>query len=134
GRGKFNMASRTRVPASGLDLDFAFFTYLHLFYRTQRGEVRRHYKELSKRFLDFNNPENATAFLRKPQFEALEMYVFLKEFCNNSFLFQIFNDWYKAQGVFSARSFVGINQRTGQTSIFGPGNLQESDEQLFSEV
>ena len=31
--------------------------------------------------LDFNNPEkNPKAFLRQPQFEALEIYVFLKEF------------------------------------------------------
>lgn len=116
------------------EVDFPFYTYLNLFLNQERKKIYSSYTPLSKKFLNFNNPENATAFLRKPQFEALEMYVFLKEFCNNSFLSQIFNDWYKAQGVFSAREFVGVNQRTGQTSIFGPGNLQESDEQLFSDV
>jgi type III restriction enzyme len=126
------MAKAVRVKKQ--QVDFPFYTYLNLFINQERKKIYLSYNGLTKKFLNFNNPENATAFLRKPQFEALEMYVFLKEFCNNSFLSQIFNDWYRAQGVFSARSFVGVNQRTGQTSIFGPGNLQESDEQLFSEV
>ncbi|HEX8846603.1 MAG TPA: TnsA endonuclease N-terminal domain-containing protein [Pyrinomonadaceae bacterium] len=111
------MVSRTRVQVSGLDLDFAFFTYLHQFYRTQRGEVRRHYKELSKRFLDFNNPENATAFLRAPQYEALEMYVFLKEFLDNARVHEIFEGWYYKTGRFAGRKDVGLAGE--QMGIFG---------------
>ncbi|MDT7807437.1 MAG: type restriction enzyme [Acidobacteriota bacterium] len=111
------MASRTRGAASGLDLDFAFFAYLHLFYRSQRGEVRRYYKELSKRFLDFNNPENATAFLRAPQYEALEMYVFLKEFLNNAGVHEIFEAWYHKTGRFAGRKDVGLTGE--QMGIFG---------------
>ncbi len=64
------MAKRKTQAAS---LDFAFFEQLWRFYQENRGIVRRHYRELTKKFLDFNNPENAGAFLRQPQFEALEM-------------------------------------------------------------
>lgn len=111
------MASRKRNSDPGLDLDFAFFTYLHLFYRAQRGEVRRHYKELSKRFLDFNDPENATAFLRTPQYEALEMYVFLKEFLDNARVHEIFEAWYHKTGRFAGRKDVGLAGE--QMGIFG---------------
>jgi predicted RNA-binding protein with PUA-like domain len=111
------MASRTRGPVSGLDLDFAFFTYLHVFYTTQRGEVRRHYKDLSKKFLDFNSPENAAVFLRMPQYEALEMYVFLKEFLDNARIHKIFEDWYYKTGRFAGRKDVGLTGE--QMGIFG---------------
>ena len=48
-------------------------------------------KELTRKFLDFNNPEkNPKAFLRQPQFEALETYVFLKEFLGNAKVEEIF--------------------------------------------
>jgi type III restriction enzyme len=59
--------------------NFPFYARLRDFYVQNRGRVRQHYRELSRKYLDFNNPENAKAFLRQPQFEALEMYIFLKE-------------------------------------------------------
>ena len=68
--------SKTAVTAS---LDFAFFQFLWHFYKSNRGTIRRQYKELTRKFLDFNNPDkNPKGFLRQPQFEALETYVFLK--------------------------------------------------------
>mgnify|MGYP000733842000 CR=1 FL=1 len=46
----------------------------------EKKKVHAAFTPLSRKFLAFNNPDNTTAYLRKPQFEALEMYVFLKEF------------------------------------------------------
>ena len=54
---------------SGASLDFAFFHFLWRFYQDNRGAIRQNYKELTRKFLDFNNPEkNPKAFLRQPQF------------------------------------------------------------------
>ena len=100
------MAPATRNP---INLDFAFFTYLRIFYTENRGRIRNHFRDLSKKFLDFNNPESG-AFLREPQFEALEMYVFLKEYLNNRHVHQIFADWHAKQAGFEARSTLGLEQ------------------------
>ncbi len=87
----------------GLDPNFTFFQHLWDFYRENRGTVRRHYRELSRKFLDFNDPENATAFLRVPQFEALEIYIFLKEFLDNAPLHEVFRAWADKTGGFTNR-------------------------------
>lgn len=55
-----------------IDIDFAFFTYLRIFYTENLGRIRNRFRDLSKKFIDFNNP-GVGAFLREPQFEALEM-------------------------------------------------------------
>jgi type III restriction enzyme len=106
-----------RPAAPGLDLDFAFFSYLHQFYKDHRGEIRRHYRDLTKKFLDFNNIENASAFLRTPQYEALEMYVFLKEFLDNAQVHKIFENWYYKKERFAGRRDVGLAGE--QIGIFG---------------
>jgi len=65
--------------------DFAFYEQLWYYYTTNRGKIRSRYNDLTKKFLAYNDAnENPDAFLRKPQFEALEMYVFIKEFMNNA--------------------------------------------------
>ena len=90
-------------------LDFAFFNFLWEFYRGNRGAIRTHYKELTRKFLDFNNPEkNPKTFLREPQFEALEVYVFLKEFMDNAKVEQVFKDWFEKKGRFAGRKEGGI--------------------------
>lgn len=76
-------------------LDFAFFTYLWEFYSQNKKEVRSKYKRLYRKFLDFNDYQNSDAFLRPPQFEALEIYIFLKEYRNNKKIHSIFTDWYE---------------------------------------
>jgi type III restriction enzyme len=95
-------------------INFAFFGHLLDFYKTHRGRVRRHYKDLTKKYLDFNDPENSDAFLRQPQFEALEMYIFLKEYLNNEPMQEIFKEWMEMTGRFEGRSqlalFESINQ------------------------
>ena len=99
-------ASSTTVSAS---LDFAFFHFLWQFYKSNRGVVRSHYKELTRKFIDFNNPDkNPKAFLRQPQFEALEVYIFLKEFLGNAKVEEIFRQWFEKKGQFAARTEGGV--------------------------
>ena len=62
---------------------FSFFEALKQYYESHKGKIRRNYKDISRKYLDYNDPDiNPKAFLRRPQFEALEMYVFMKEFLN----------------------------------------------------
>ncbi|KQZ64887.1 type III restriction endonuclease [Sphingopyxis sp. Root1497] len=99
--------------------EFAFFQFLWTFYRQNRGAIRREYRDLTRKFLDFNDPDhNPRAFLRTPQFEALEVYIFLKEFLGNSRVEEIFKDWFDRAGKFALREEGGIANRQGQVSLF----------------
>lgn len=98
------------------DLGFAFFGPLRDFYLENRRFIRSHYKDLSKKFLDFNDPKDNVAFLREPQFEALEMYIFLKEFCNNAPVHRLFREWFEKKDIFEKRS--AISSRQLQASLF----------------
>ena len=104
---------------SQVDLEFAFFEYLLQFYLENKGAVRKHYREATKLFLDYNDSEkNINAFLRVPQFEALEMYVFIKEYLKNPKVHEIFDAWYNKKEKFVKRSEAGV--RAGeQIGIFG---------------
>ena len=74
--------------------DFAFYEQLWEFYFQNRGKIRSRYNALTKKFLAYNDKrENSNAFLREPQFQALEMYVFIKEFLDNAHMYEIFDDW-----------------------------------------
>lgn len=96
---------------------FAFFEALRYFYESNKGKLRRNYKDLSKKYLDYNNKEiNRDAFLRKPQFEALEMYVFIKEFLQNKQMFQIFDEWIKQEDKFADTSFYSTDD--GQVTFY----------------
>ncbi len=101
-------------------LDFAFFHFLWQFYQANRGSIRTHYKELTKKYLDFNNPEkNPKAFLRQPQYEALEIYIFLKEFLGNAKVEAIFKDWFEKKGKFANRAEGGLLTNSArQADIF----------------
>lgn len=108
--------------------DFAFFQALLNFYTDNKGTIRRRYKQLTKQFLDFNDPElRSDAFLRQPQFEALEIYVFLKEFGNNRHVHGLFREWAKNEGLFEGFQTTGAD-RKGQGSLLGFLEL-EGDEQ-----
>jgi type III restriction enzyme len=76
--------------------DFAFYQTLLTFYKTNRGKIRQHYRDLTKKFLDFN--ENG--FLRAPQYEALEIYIFLKEGLKNAAVHEVFRQWQENEGLF----------------------------------
>lgn len=116
------------------EIEFPFYVYLRAFYSQERKKILSSYNTLTRKFIAFNDPDNATAFLRRPQFEALEIYIFLKEFCDNKHLHQIFEEWYNKDGKFEKRPDAGIS-KTGQTSIFGPLETAESDEKkIFKAV
>lgn len=114
------MATKGAAKALSASLDFAFFQFLWQFYQANRGTIRSHYKELTRKFLDFNNPErNPHAFLRQPQFEALETYVFLKEFLGNAKVEEIFQQWFEKQGRFAGRAEGGVvSGSAGQVGLF----------------
>ncbi|MEI6387977.1 MAG: DEAD/DEAH box helicase family protein [Spirochaetota bacterium] len=81
-----------------------FFEYLWAFYKKSRGQIRFFYKDLTKRLLDYNDPANGTAFLRAPQFEAFEMYVFLKEYLGNPQLADLLDAWRHNEGKFQLQN------------------------------
>lgn len=112
--------------------DFAFYGELWRFYASNRGKVRSRYNDLTKKFLAYNDPKsNTEAFLRLPQFEALEMYVFVKEFLDNRQVFEIFDEWRKREGVFSDRSFYSTTH--GQARFFDDVTEEQTDA-LFKQM
>lgn len=93
-----------------------FYRYLFEFYEKNRKKIRSTYTPLSRKFLDFNDPGKGTAFLRRPQFEALEIYVFLKEYFNNAYVAQVFKEWHERTGHFAGRE--GFALRIGELGLF----------------
>lgn len=120
-------------------IDFPFYQYLQYFLQTEHKRVYSAFTPLSKKFLNYNNPkENAKAYLRVPQFEALETYIFLKEFCENQKLWQIFEQWYNKNGKFEGRAFAGIDKK-GQYSLFDVTEVGQDETkgyfaQIFSQI
>ena len=97
--------------ASTYDSDFSFHEQLWFFYSENRGKIRSRYNDLTRKFLSYNDKdENKDAFLRKPQFEALEMYVFIKEFMNNAQVYELFDDWRNKRNRFSEASYYANGQ------------------------
>ncbi len=124
-KGTTTKGSIKSASTSGASLDFAFFRFLWQFHQDNRGAIRSHYKELTRKFLDFNNPErNPKAFLRQPQFEALETYVFLKEFLSNAKVEEVFKSWYERSGKFEGRKFGSFLGTAGQ-EMFQFGETDE---------
>lgn len=96
---------------STYDSDFSFHEQLWFFYSENRGKIRSRYNDLTRKFLSYNDKdENKNAFLRKPQFEALEMYVFIKEFMNNAQVYELFDDWRNKRNRFSEASYYSNGQ------------------------
>lgn len=100
--------------------DVPFYDYLWQFYSGNKRSIWSSYTALTRKFLRFNDPgddeRRKTSYLRKPQYEALEMYVFLKEYCNNARLSSIFNDWQNRTGVFESRG--GFRTNLGELGLF----------------
>ena len=115
------MAKRTQIKP----VEFHFYRFLMRFHQEKRKDIYASYPAITKKFLRFNDPTNAGSYLRKPQFEALEIYVFLKEFFQNAQLSDIFQDWYDKSGKFEGRT-VGGADRTGQVQIF---DILEQDQE-----
>lgn len=112
--------------------DYAFYEQLWWYYTSNRGKIRSRYNDLTKKFLSYNDKnENPDAFLRTPQFEALEMYVFVKEFMNNAHVYEMFDDWRKRQNKFADASYYSIH-KNGQGSSIDMGD--EQNEVVFKQM
>ena len=104
--------------ATNYDSNFSFHDQLWYYYTSNRGKIRSRYNDLTRKFLAYNDSEeNPHAFLRRPQFEALEMYVFVKEFMGNPQVYQMFDDWRNRRGNFSDASYYSLS-KSGQITIF----------------
>ena len=108
---------------------FAFFDFLRQFYVSNRGRIRNRYKDLTKKFLDYNDKsKNQSAYLRDPQFEALEMYVFLKEFCSNAQVYDLFDRWYNRKGDFADDTVYMVNKGAqGQMTLYDVSAVNYKD-------
>lgn len=84
-------------------MDFNFFITLTQFYKSRRLKLRSKYKSISKQFLNFNEE---SGYLRTPQLEALEMYIFIKELLDNKNVADIFEEWANYRGIFETREGV----------------------------
>ena len=112
--------------------DYAFNEQLWWYYVNNRSKIRSRYNDLTKKFLAYNDKnENKDAFLRQPQFEALEMYVFIKEFMGNAHMYEMFDAWRKREGKFSDRSYYTIH-KGGQGMLIDLGD--EQNEIIFKQM
>ncbi len=117
--------------AGVFESEFSFYRQLYGFYRQNRKRIRRSYRALTKKFLAYNDPEeNESAFLRRPQFEALSMYIFIKEFMQNAQVYEMFDDWRNRRGKFSEASYYGDG---GQLGLFD-ASVSFQTEELFSRM
>lgn len=113
--------------AAKYESGFSFHEQLWNYYTDNRGKIRSRYNDLTKKFLAYNDgEENPHAFLRRPQFEALEMYVFVKEFMNNAQVYEMFDDWRRRQGRFSDASYYSVD-KSGQISLWDAPTEQQTD-------
>lgn len=113
--------------------DFAFYQQLKYYYDMNRGKIRSRYNDLTKKFLAYNDrSENPNAFLRLPQFEALEMYVFIKEFMGNPQVFEMFDDWRNRRDKFSDASYYSVD-KGGQIHLF-QNEAEQITDTLFKQM
>jgi len=113
--------------ASNFNENFAFYEQLRYYYISNRGKIRSRYNDLTRKFLAYNDrEENKSAFLRIPQFEALEMYVFIKEFMNNAQVYEMFDDWRNRRDKFSNASYYSVN-KGGQIRFFDKESEELTD-------
>lgn len=104
--------------------DFAFYEQLWFYYSQNRAKIRSRYNDLTRKFLAYNDKnENKDAYLRQPQFEALEMYVFIKEFMNNAQVYEMFDSWRKHEDKFSDASYYTVH-KNGQVVLEDLANDQ----------
>ena len=116
------------------DQNFAFYQQLWFYYVRNRGKIRSRYNDLTKKFLAYNDKdENPDAFLRKPQFEALEMYVFVKEFMNNKQVYEMFDDWRNKRDRFSDASYYALG-KGGQMRLEDLEVNQAHTDTLFKQM
>lgn len=113
--------------------EFAFYQQLKYYYDTNRGKIRSRYNDLTRKFLAYNDKnENSDAFLRLPQFEALEMYVFIKEFMGNQQVYKMFDDWRKHKDKFADVSYYTV--RKGGQAMIWDSPTEKMTETIFKQM
>ena len=123
------------MPKKAVTYDsyLSFNTQLWYYYTVNRSKIRSRYNSLTKKFLAYNDKEiNHNAFLRKPQFEALEMYVFIKEFMNNAQVYQMFDDWRNKRNNFSEASYYKLDRHNEMVLFDAPAT--EQTDKLFKQM
>ena len=113
--------ARAKQQASAVGLDTTFYRELLRFYQGNRGAIRQHYHVLTRSILDYNDPDKPRAgqFMRRPQFEALEIYIFLKEYLKHRPVHEMFTDWYRKKNGFERRGEVmGLDGRLALSEEF----------------
>jgi hypothetical protein len=114
-------------------IDFQFFKLLQNFYLENKSKITKTYKNATVKFLDYNDKKNnSNAFLHQPQFEAFEMYVFIKEFFNNQKIINIFKDWKASSGKFSQDNNKIVFEKNGQMSFYEMNEATYDD--IFKEM
>lgn len=118
--------ANTKKAQSIVGLDATFYREILRFYRENKGFIRSHYRHLTRSILDYSDPDKPRPgqFLRRPQFEALEIYIFLKEYLKLRPVHDIFEDWYHRRNGFEKRGDV----------LGTEGNLALSEDFIFNEV
>lgn len=98
------------AKAKGNEIDFPFYRIMWQFYVNNKKEIKKSYTKLTRDILSNAAPDkdNPNSFLRKPQYEAFEMYVFLKEYLGNPRLADLFDDWHKNKMVKGANENAGV--------------------------
>lgn len=111
-------------------IDFPFYRIMWQFYSANKKEIRKSYTNLTRTILANAEPskENPNKFLRKPQYEAFEIYVFLKEYLGNPRLADLFNAWYKNKSVAEPSRMVAERSRSipftfDNSRFYGEDNL-----------
>jgi hypothetical protein len=111
--------SKKATPNAETPEVIPFFHELWRFYAEHRSAIRALYRPRTRKFLDYNDSSKRhDAFLRQPQFEALEMYIFLKEGLNNAHMSTVFDDWWHKRGRFEGRDAASDRVVDQQSVLF----------------
>ena len=112
------------AKAKGNAIDFPFYRIMWQFYSANKKEIKKSYTNLTRTILANAEPskDNPNAFLRKPQYEAFEMYVFLKEYLGNPRLADLFDDWHKNKMIESANENAGVPFTFDNSQMYSDGN------------
>lgn len=113
------------AKTKGNEIDFPFYRIMWQFYVNNKKEIKKSYTKLTRDILTNASPDkdNPNCFLRQPQYEAFEMYVFLKEYLGNPHLADLFDYWHKNKMIDGANEnasipFIFDNSRFYEDGLF----------------
>ena len=118
------------AKAKAREIDFPFYRIMWQFYEDNKKEIRKSYTNLTRTILANAEPgkDNPAAFLRVPQYQAFEMYVFLKEYLGNPRLADLFADWQENRMTASTKERTAVPFTYDNNPRYGLGTT------LFNEL